>query len=69
MTQEIIWTRTPVGQLGLANLCGRKKLLMTCFEKLNVLLTASHVILLQLPETDITDPNLQMRKLRRRRIK
>ena len=59
-----IWTIIPVGQLGLANLCGRKRLLMTCFEKLNMLLTASHVIPLQLSETDIIVPNLQMRKLR-----
>lgn len=42
---------------------------MTCFEKLNVLLIASHVIPLKLPETDIIVPNLQMRKLRLRRIK
>lgn len=64
-----IWTIIPVGQLGLANLCGRKRLLMTCFEKLNMLLTASHVIPLQLPETDIIVPNLQMRKLRLRNTK
>ena len=69
VTQQTIWTRIPIGQLGLANSCGRKRLLMTWFEKLNVLPTASHVIPLQLPETDIIVPNLQMRKLRLRRIK
>lgn len=58
VTQQTAWTRISIGQPGLANLCGRKRLLMTCFEKLNVLFIASHVTPLKLPETDIIVPNL-----------